>query len=96
MGITAASRVEDRAALVRAVERIVRDYPQPAVVEAFLEGPEFTVTVVGNAPPRALAVLQRALEETSGIGILAELQDRPVHERVAEVLDLGLVRLGLA
>jgi D-alanine-D-alanine ligase len=172
-GITPASRVEDRAALVREVERVVRDYRQPAVVEAFLEGPEYTVTVVGNTPPRTLPVLQRALEETSRIGIhalerhpapgggwrhvvpgvldaelerrlqdlaidaycalecrdfaradfkldsegrayflemnplptfapdasfgiLAELEDRPAHELVAEVLALGLQRLGLA
>ncbi len=172
-GITPASRVEERAALVREVARIVREYGQPAVVEAFLEGPEYTVTVVGNAPPRALPVLQRALEETSRIGvhalerhpapagawrhvlpgvldapleaelarlaidayralecrdfaradfkldvegqpyflemnplptfapnasfgILAELEGRPGHELVAEVLDLGLLRLGLS
>ena len=172
-GITPASRVEDRPALVREVGRIVRDYRQPAVVEVFLEGPEYTVTVVGNDPPRALPVLQRALEETSRIGvhalerhpppggawrhvvpgllddelerhlheraidaytalecrdfaradfkldgegrvyflemnplptfapdasfgILAELEDRPVHELVAEVLALGLARLGLS
>ena len=149
------------------------DYAQPALVEPFLPGAEYTVTVVGHAPPRALPVLQRALEAESGIGvhalerhpapegewrhvvpgvlepaleaqlqelavgayralecrdfaradfkldaegrpyflemnplptfapdasfgILAELADRPVHELVAEVLALGLARLGLA
>jgi D-alanine-D-alanine ligase len=46
-------------------------YHQPAVVERFLEGPEYTVTVVGNAPPRALPVLQRALEVESRVGIHA-------------------------
>ncbi len=40
----------------------MRDYRQPALVERFLDGPEYTVTVVGNDPPRALPVLQRALE----------------------------------
>lgn len=171
-GIAPSSRVEDRAALVAEVARIVTDYRQPALVEAFLPGPEYTVTVVGNAPPRALPVLQRALEADSRIGvhalerhapppggwrhvvpgsldaaleaelarlaiaayralecrdfaradfkldaggrpfflemnplptfapdasfgILAELEGRPVHELVAEVLALGLARLGL-
>jgi len=70
-GIGPTSRVRDGAALVREVERIVRDYRQPALVEEFLPGPEYTVTVVGNAPPRALPVLQRALEETTRIGLHA-------------------------
>jgi D-alanine-D-alanine ligase len=70
-GIAATSRVADRAAMVREVGRIVRDYRQPALVEAFLEGPEYTVTVIGNDPPRALPVLQRALEVETRIGLHA-------------------------
>ena len=70
-GIGPHSRVADRGALARAVARIERDYDQPALVEAFLPGAEYTVTVVGPAPPRALPVLQRALEPTTGIGVHA-------------------------
>lgn len=70
-GITPTSRVEDRAALGREVGRITALYRQPALVEAFLEGPEYTVTLVGNRPPRALPVLQRALEATTRIGLHA-------------------------
>ncbi len=70
-GIGPSSRVEDRAALVREVARIVREYRQPALVETFLEGPEYTVTVVGNDPPRALPALQRALEARTKIGLHA-------------------------
>ena len=70
-GIRRSSRVADRVALVREVERVVRDYRQPALVESFLAGPEFTVTLVGNAPPRALPVLQRALEAETRIGLHA-------------------------
>ena len=70
-GIGPSSRVEDRAALVREVARIVREYRQPALVETFLEGPEYTVTVVGNDPPRALPALQRALEAGTKIGLHA-------------------------
>ena len=70
-GIAPTSRVEDRAALVREVERLVRLYRQPTLVEAFLPGAEYTVTLVGNDPPRALPVLQRALERTTSIGVHA-------------------------
>jgi D-alanine-D-alanine ligase len=61
-GIGPHSRVEDAASLARAVARIERDYDQPALVERFLPGAEYTVAVVGHAPPRALPALQRAIE----------------------------------
>jgi D-alanine-D-alanine ligase len=70
-GIRASSRVADRAALASEVERIVRDYRQPALVEAFVPGPEYTVTLIGNAPPQALPAVQRALEKRTGIGLHA-------------------------
>jgi D-alanine-D-alanine ligase len=70
-GITPGSRVEDGAALAREVARIARDYRQPALIEPFLPGAEYTVTLIGNDPPRALPVLQRALEAKSGIGLHA-------------------------
>jgi lysine 2,3-aminomutase len=70
-GIGPGSRVEDAAGLAREVARVVECYAQPALVERFLEGPEYTVTVVGNDPPRALAVLQRALELHTRIGVHA-------------------------
>jgi D-alanine-D-alanine ligase len=70
-GIGPASRVPDRATLAQRVEALVRDYRQPALVEPFLPGAEYTVTLVGNDPPRALPVLQRALEAESGIGLHA-------------------------
>jgi D-alanine-D-alanine ligase len=70
-GIRSSSRVADRDALVREVERVVSRYAQPALVEAFLPGAEYTVALVGNRPPRALPVLQRALDEATGIGLHA-------------------------
>ncbi len=70
-GIRASSRVENRSALEREVARVVRDYRQPALVEIFLAGAEYTVAVVGNDPPRPLPVLQRALESGTRIGLHA-------------------------
>lgn len=70
-GIRESSKVNDREALAREVARVCEDYQQPALVESFVPGAEFTVAVVGNDPPRALPVLQRALERESGIGLHA-------------------------
>lgn len=69
-GIRPSSKVGDRAALAAEVERIRRDYRQPALVEEFLPGAEYTVVLVGD-PPRALPVLQRALDAETGIGVHA-------------------------
>jgi D-alanine-D-alanine ligase len=70
-GISLRSRVEDAGELRAAVERVVGGYAQPALIEPFLPGAEYTVTLIGNDPPRALPVLQRALERASGIGVHA-------------------------
>jgi D-alanine-D-alanine ligase len=69
-GVHADSRVGDAAALAREVRRVVDLYRQPALIEPFLPGAEYTVTLVGS-PARALPVLQRALEATTGIGLHA-------------------------
>lgn len=70
-GIGPDSRVEGREQLSQAVGRVVARYGQPALVERFVSGPEYTVTIVGNEPATALPVLQRALEATTGIGLHA-------------------------
>ena len=70
-GLSPGSRVEDGPALRAEVARITQTYGQPALVEPFLPGAEYTVTVVGNAPPQALPVLQRALDRETGIGLHA-------------------------
>ena len=70
-GIGPGSRVEDAAALAREVARVIDLYAQPALVERFVAGPEYTLTVVGNDPPRALPALQRALEAETRIGLHA-------------------------
>jgi D-alanine-D-alanine ligase len=70
-GIQASSKVTSRSALAVEVARIVKNYDQPALVEAFLPGAEYTVTLIGNEPPAALPVIQRALERETGIGLHA-------------------------
>ena len=79
-GIGLHSRADDAEQLAEAVARVVERYRQPALVERFLPGPEYTVTLIGN-PPRALPVLQRALEETTRIGLHAVERGSPVPLR---------------
>ena len=98
-GIRRSSRVEGRSELIREVDRIARDYDQPALVEAFVAGPEYTVTVVGHQPPRALPVVQRALDPASGIGwhVLNDEEAAPsVPGTLTPALEARLASLGQA
>ena len=49
-GITAASEVHDPAALRRACQQVLEQCRQPALVERFLSGDEFTVGILGTGP----------------------------------------------
>ena len=57
-GLSEDSRVEDMEGLKKQAEHVVNTYRQPALVEEFISGQEFTVAVVGNDPPEALPVVQ--------------------------------------
>lgn len=57
-GLSERSRVANYDELKRQVELILDTYKQPALVEEFIAGEEFTVAVVGNDPPEVLPIVQ--------------------------------------
>lgn len=57
-GLSENSRVKDAQELKKQVEIIINTYKQPALVEEFIAGQEFTVAVIGNDPAEALPVVQ--------------------------------------
>jgi len=57
-GLSESSRVENIDELRTQVEHVLETYKQPALVEEFISGSEFTVGVIGNDDPVALAVVQ--------------------------------------
>jgi len=67
-GITHASRVENFQQLKVQVEHICRNYKQPALVEEFIKGTEFTVAVIGNNPPKPMPVVQYAISGKTALG----------------------------
>ena len=67
-GITQKSRVESPIELAQQVEHINRNYKQPALVEEFIKGTEFTVAVIGNNPPVAMPVVQYAIAGKTTLG----------------------------
>jgi D-alanine-D-alanine ligase len=56
-GLSESSRVETKEELKKQVEYIIGTYRQPALIEEFISGQEFTVAVVGNDPPEVLPVV---------------------------------------
>ncbi len=57
-GLSENSRVEDMEGLRKQVEYIIKAYKQPALVEEFISGSEFTVAIVGNESPEVMPVVQ--------------------------------------
>lgn len=58
-GVTDRALVRDRRALVRQLEWVLETYRQPALVEEFLPGREFTVALLGNGPElRVLPIVE--------------------------------------
>jgi D-alanine-D-alanine ligase len=57
-GLSENSRVENAEELRKQAEYIINAYKQPALIEEFISGQEFTVAVVGNDPPEVLPVVQ--------------------------------------
>lgn len=49
-GLSETSRVENKDELKKQVEYIISTYNQPALIEEFIRGEEFTVAIVGNEP----------------------------------------------
>lgn len=57
-GLSENSRVQTREELLKQVDFIVNTYKQPALIEEFISGQEFTVAIVGNDPAEALPIVQ--------------------------------------
>ncbi len=67
-GITQQSRVENFEQLHHQVAHINNNYKQPALVEEFIKGTEFTVAVIGNDKPQAMPVVQYAIAGKTSLG----------------------------
>ncbi len=61
-GLSEASRVSSMDELKKQVEHIVTTYKQPALVEEFIRGEEFTVALIGNDPAEVMPIVQIKIE----------------------------------
>jgi D-alanine-D-alanine ligase len=61
-GITAKSLVNSKMELEEVAAEMMATYRQPVLVEEYLTGREFTVGLIGNAPPEVLPIVEVSFE----------------------------------
>jgi D-alanine-D-alanine ligase len=82
-GVTAASRVVNRAALRKLCRHLLERYCQPVLVEAFLPGREFTVGIVGTGAAAApVAVMEVVLNAQAEAGVYSYVNKEQCESRV--------------
>lgn len=67
-GISESSVVKSRDELKKQAAWVIETYKQPALIEQFVAGSEFTVAIVGNDPPAALPVVQIRIDGKLDLG----------------------------
>src|SRR3954469_23824377 len=87
-GVSPASKVRDRAALLAVCERLLATYQQPVLVEAYLPGREFTVGITGTGDK---AVVLGTLEIVLQAGAEADAYSYVNKERCEELVEYRLV-----
>ncbi|MEX2318101.1 MAG: D-alanine--D-alanine ligase [Pirellulales bacterium] len=82
-GIDAASKISDRASLDRICRRLLDQFRQPAIVERFLPGREFTVGLLGTGPDaEVLGTLEIVLRETAEQDVYSYANKERCEDRV--------------
>jgi D-alanine-D-alanine ligase len=67
-GISQDSLTKDVESMKKRVDWVMRTYKQPALVEEFISGQEFTVAVLGNDPPEVMPVVQISIKGRLNLG----------------------------
>ncbi len=67
-GLSESSRVENMDELKKQADYVISTYKQPALVEEFISGQEFTVLVIGNEKPIAAPIVQISIGGTVDLG----------------------------
>lgn len=81
-GISADAIVRDPNQLKKRVHEVLETYHQPALVEEFIAGQEFTVAVVGNETPEALLPVQVAIKGDVNLGNEFYTHERVVNDEI--------------
>ncbi len=86
IGMSLSSIVDDELSLRERVGHVLREYAQPALVERFVEGREFTVGVLGNDVLEVLPIAEVIFDKPRGLNLFDP--DDPV---IAMASSVGVV-----
>ena len=93
-GLSENSRVENIKELRAQIDYVVKNYKQAALVEEFIAGSEYTVAVIGNTPPEALAPVQIKIDGKFKLGdnfyTFARIKSNRLEYVCPERIDKGL------
>src|SRR3990167_5435364 len=65
-GIRFSSRVNDQNGLKQEINRLFHNYPdEPVIVEEYIQGREFTVTVIGNKTPEVFGIMEMTFQDSN-------------------------------
>ncbi|MDD4909146.1 MAG: ATP-grasp domain-containing protein [Candidatus Omnitrophica bacterium] len=67
-GISKDAKVDDEESLRKRVDFVVKTYKQPALVEEFISGKEFTVAIIGNEDPEVFPPVQVKIDGKLDLG----------------------------
>lgn len=88
-GIRSSSLVEDEQSLREQVTWVTKTYNQPAIVEEFLSGREFTVGLIGNSEPTVLPIVEITFENLpSGASPLYSYEAKWIWDAPEKPLDI--------
>jgi len=88
-GVRSSSLVKDEESLRRQVSWVIKTYDQPAIVEEFLSGREFTVGLIGNGNPTVLPIVEILLDKLpSGASPLYSYEAKWVWDTPEKPLDM--------
>jgi len=88
-GIRSSSLVRDEQTLRRQVSWVIETYSQPAIVEEFLPGREFTVGLIGNDEPKVLPAVEILLDRLpSGVSPLYSYEAKWIWDVPEKPLDI--------
>ena len=91
-GISDKSVVKNNRELKRQADWVIRTYKQPALVEKFITGSEFTVPIIGNDRPEVLPTVQISIDGKTNLGDLCYTFSRIKSDTLSYVCPAKITR----
>ncbi|MEM2961090.1 MAG: ATP-grasp domain-containing protein, partial [Candidatus Bathyarchaeia archaeon] len=87
-GVRSSSLVKDEQSLKRQVSWVIENYNQPAIVEEFLPGREFTVGLIGNEEPIVLPIVEIQLDKLPNAALIYSYEAKWIWDTPENPLDI--------